>query len=90
MEFYRTIVTDIPLKKSNCSWHRVSITDPVEPGNLQPAGLPGVVINRLLVAHGLGVPGGGGMTIVDPATFPKLPPPPRRRLDGRYVGKEMV
>lgn len=90
MKFYRQPVVDIPKKKHDCAWRHVHIETLAKPRTLIPSELPATVVDRLLVAYGLSFPGYGHLTYKDPNDLPNVPPPPRIRLDERFIGKELT
>lgn len=90
MGLYREVVEDIPVAWPGYGWSKLVPTPLAQPTNLLPKGLSPEVCDRLLVAYGLSMPGVGDWDITNPAELPKVPPPPMKRLDDRYVGKELT
>lgn len=101
MKLYRQPIQNTVVSRSSYHWSRLDHTAIVQASNLLPKDLPSEVVDRLLVAYGLSMPSGWsggcggkgyppGWGYIDPTNVPAVPAPPRRRLDERYVGKEMT
>lgn len=91
MKFFRRVPEVIRKEKmASVAWGKLIPEELGEPSDLRPKGLAPEVVLRMLVAYGLSWPRPDFGVFINPASIPAMEPPPRRRLDDRYFGKEQM
>lgn len=91
MKFYRRVPEVIRQQKmATVAWGKLIPEGLGEPSDLRPKGLAPEVVLRMLVAYGLSWPRPDFGAFINPASIPAMEPPPRRRLEDGYFGKEQM
>jgi hypothetical protein len=90
IRLYKQLVDQAVAQHGNYAWSKLR-TSPLElPADLEPLGNDGSRLPRMVVAYGLSFSSVNLEGLVRPQDIPNVPPPPRRRMDDRYVSKDMV
>jgi hypothetical protein len=91
MRFYRRIPEDIRREKlESVAWGNLKLEQLGVPEDLRPKGLTPEIALRMLVAYGLSWPRPDFGEFDNPSRIGSVEPPPRRRLDDCYFGKEQM